>query len=98
MRWYRSACISMLQKIPHHTGALGQDLEGMPVGTLHGVPNLTYELLRHSFLEQVGHGVDEHHSGPLPKQRLLKASGTEGQIKSRFERMTGNATEPLTEP
>src|SRR5713226_9179766 len=63
-------------------GALGKDLIGVPVGGDHDFSGSSDVFLRHVFMEEVAHGIDEDHLGGAPAKGLSELFGHKTQIES----------------
>ena len=90
--------IAAAEIIPHDRTPFGQDLEYVSVRRLHDVEHLVDELRWNVFVEQVAHGIHEHHAGFFPFERLGKAVRSKRDIEPTGKRMTGHTTESLGEP
>ena len=84
-------------KLLHPCGALGENLIRVPVRSAHDIGNLANVGLRHSFVEQVAHRVDEDPSGCSPAQRLFQLLWHQPEIEALLKGVAGNAAEPLSE-
>src|SRR5258706_9311601 len=81
MRWSRRAPVAAPQEVAHQRRTLRQDLKGVPVRLLHRVKDAPDELLRHVFVEEIAHRIDEDHARTAPAQRLIKALRSQCQIE-----------------
>src|SRR5262249_13332825 len=53
------------------------------------------KVVRHLFVKEIAHGVDEDHSRYPPAKRLFETFGAQRQIEAVFERVSGRTTEPF---
>src|SRR5665213_3609029 len=79
--------IPLAEVVAHEGASLREDLEDMPFGRFHRVEHPGDERVRHLFVEEVAHRVDENHPGPPPCKRLVQPFGSKGQIESVLEGM-----------
>ena len=79
----------------HERAALGEHLEDVPIGRFHGVEDAVDERAGDLLMEQVAHGVDEDHAGPLPGKRLRQPFGAQGEVEAVLEGMARHAAEAL---
>ena len=63
--------VSIAKISNHERAALGEDLEGVPVGGLHRVEYGIDKMPRHFLVKEVAHRIDEDASRLSPTQRLF---------------------------
>src|SRR5258708_37873828 len=94
----RFACAVPTAEIPdHERTALGQDLICVPVGSFHRIEHGIDKWSGHFFMKEVTHRVDEDAPWLSPTQRLSQPLSTQFQVKTIFERMTGDTSKALGE-
>lgn len=81
---------------PHESiTAFSKDLVDVPVCLEHGLEDLQDKLVRHIFMEQVGHRVHENPPRGSPTKGNLQAGIPQAQIEPLLEVVTRYAPEPL---
>ena len=95
MRRCRSTRIAVIDEVAHPRASLGQHLEDVPVGCLHGVEHSSDVFPWHALVEQIAHGVDEDEPRAPPGPGLIHPFGSKRQVESRLVGVSGDAPKPF---
>ena len=75
--------------------SLGEDLERMPRGLLHGAEDLSDEGEGNLLVEKVAHAVHEDRAGLLPCERQFQTLWPKSEVEALLEVVAWNATPAL---
>src|ERR1700689_3701368 len=77
--------------------SFGEDLEHMPVCSLHDLEDRRNVFIRYLLVEEVAHRVDKDEPGAAPSKRLIEPSGPEAKIEALLVWMVRDAAPALGE-